>query len=118
MASICNLWQKENFLRGIRVRTMYPIYCLESDLMADLFKQTPQFLLELVDWKANAEATSDHVSKIPEMHKLNQAFARLGASMPSKKQPTQINTRHVVTILHITSMHLITNHSHKSVNFQ
>ena len=79
--------------------------------------QLPQLLLEAVDWTATAEATPYHVSDLPEMHRLNQAFRCLGNLILSKNQLAQINTRHVNTVLHNISMHLITNHSHKSVNF-
>ena len=55
-------------------------------------EQSTQLLLEPVDWDVTNEATPDHVSKIPEMHLLNQAFARLGLLMPSKKTLARINT--------------------------
>ena len=95
----------------------YKIYCLSSDLLADMFEQLPQLLLEGVDWTATAEATPNHVSDLPEMHRLNQVFRRLGNLMPSKNQLAQLNTRHFIAVLHIIAMHLLTNHSHKSVNF-
>ena len=95
----------------------YKLYCLSSDLLADMFEQLPQLLLEAADWTATAEAAPNHVSDLPEMHRLNQAFRRLGNLMPSKNQLAQLNTRHFIAVLHIIAMHLLTNHSHKSVNF-
>ena len=62
-------------------------------------------------------STPNHVSDLSEMHRLNQAFGRLGNLMPSKNQLAQLNTRHFIAVLHIIAMHLLTNHSHKSVNF-
>ena len=82
-----------------------------------MFEQLPQLLLEGVDWTATAEATPKHVSDLPEIHRLNQAFRRLGNLMPSKKKLAQINTRHILNVLHSITMHLITNHSHKSATF-
>ena len=95
----------------------YILYCLSGILLADVFEQLPQLLLEGVDWTVTAEATPNHMSDLPEMHRLNQAFCRLGNLIPSKNQLTQLNTRHFINVLHNIVMHLITNHSHKSTNF-
>ena len=61
----------------------YPLYCLSSDLLAAIFEQIPQLLLEAIDWNAAAEATPDYVSNLLEMHRLNQAFACLEKLLPS-----------------------------------
>ena len=85
----------------------YKLYCLSSNLMADMFQQPPRLLLEGVDWKTTEAATQ--VSELAAMHKLDQSFAHLGHLIPSKKQLAQINSHHVVNVVQTISMNLITN---------
>ena len=92
------------------------LYCLSTNLMADMFRQLPQLLLEGVAWKTTAGAQP--VSEFTAMRQLNEKFAQLPEHLiPSTKQLALTNSRHVVNVVQAISMHLITNHSHKSSNF-
>ena len=95
----------------------HPLFCLDEALFVSLFKALPQLLFETPDMRVVEGTAPDHVSTLHQMHRINQSFAQLGDRSPTVVQLATKNECHLVACLHICSMHLITNHSHKSPNF-